>query len=101
MNDNPCVSVKNVTGSGKHPTSQEGEVWKNHWKKHSSLDWPDKCQCCGKEPAEVGGHVTIIGSNNSQYILPMCSSCNGKRGEEFRNIRKKYLVPVNLEKIYT
>lgn len=94
MSDNSCVTVKNVIGSGKHPTSQEGDIWKEHWETNSQLPWPKKCQCCSKEAAQVGGHVIVVGAGMTQYILPMCRSCNGKPGETFSNVDTAYLVPV-------
>jgi len=90
------VTVKNKIGTSKHP-EKAGLNWKNFWLEHSTLKWPQKCQCCEKNNAEVGGHVFIAGETAKEYIVPMCSSCNGKPGAEFKNVDRDYLVEVNPE----
>ena len=53
-------------------------TWKKHWVKNSINSWPNACsvQNCSNS-ADVGAHVknSIV---EVTWIVPMCSSCNGR-----------------------
>lgn len=99
MNNNRLVTVINVNGSSQHPTSQNNETWLARWINNCAESLPETCPCCGKGKPEVGGHVRIVNSDRTQYILPMCRACNNKRDVKFNNIEKALLVPVNPDNI--
>lgn len=91
---NNCVSLNNAHGSSRNETSPDGGSWREFWEHRNKNGWPKKCICCGENPATLGGHVTIVGQGQKQYIVPMCPDCNNKPRAEFRNIDKSWLVPV-------
>ncbi len=87
------VKVKNLHNtSDRNPKNYS--TWKEFWKAKKGY-WPDDCSAsdCAKS-AEVGAHVKKVGSSdNSWYIVPLCSGCN-KRTDEF-DVPEYRLVPVN------
>ena len=44
----------------------------------------------------MGGHVQKVGSDNKWYIIPLCKSCNNKRGEELEIDDNTELVSANV-----
>jgi hypothetical protein len=87
------VKVKNWVGTGDNK-SPSGS-WLKDWEKHK-IRKDQKCSninCPNK--AEVGGHVKKVGSDNSQYIIPICSSCNALGTDKEYTVDSEYLVPVS------
>lgn len=74
----PTKGWSNVIGSSNR-TCLCGS-WKKHWEKYCKYAWPLFCSvkgCTGI--AEVGAHVQHpLGTSN--YIVPMCKSCNQLEG---------------------
>lgn len=87
------VEVQNVAGSSRHPLSRENTTWKRYWENHANRSWPFNCACCDFGMADVGGHVHKVGERK-QYIVPMCTSCNGKGPDVIFRVDDRYLVPV-------
>ena len=87
------VKVKNLHNtSDRKPKNYS--TWKEFWEAKKCY-WPDDCSASDcNASAEVGAHVKKVGSSdNSWYIVPLCSGCN-KRNDEFE-VPEYRLVPVN------
>ena len=57
--------------------------WLEHWKKFGGLEVPKFCpeEKCTQKP-EVGAHVQRDAvSDRNWYIIPLCGTHNGKKGE--------------------
>jgi len=56
--------------------------WIDHWSRFSgSVPYRCSVYACMNMP-EVGGHVKKVGSSdNSWYVVPLCTSCNARNGE--------------------
>lgn len=100
------ITVKNLKKSGENfpkPTCK-CKTWIAHWdinrypngKKEAG--W---CRGCGKKFAHsdlCGGHVIKVDSTDKcRYIIPLCSSCNGKEDAEFE-VEKSDLISANCGK---
>lgn len=88
------VKVKNLHNtSGRVPNGYSS--WKDYWQKKKGY-WPKFCSvndCL--ELATLGGHVKKVGaSDNSWYIVPLCSKHNNDHDAEFF-VPESMLVPVN------
>lgn len=69
-------------------------TWRNHWKNHSRLNWPNYCTSLNwKNEATLGAHIRRPG-NNLQYIAPLCGSCNNST-EKFRLEQDTIIVSAN------
>ena len=88
----PADGWKNKKGTAER--SCKCGSWKQHWINYLQEKWPSKCSVYGcNNPATLGAH--IINSNvTSEYIAPMCDSCN-KRNTEFRLKGDTLLAPAN------
>ena len=67
--------------------------WLKHWEKHSG-GIPGKCRSCGKDDAEVGGHVKRFMNDNGRiYIVPMCRKCSSaeKKLDSFLVTQKDFI----------
>lgn len=80
------VKIKNANGTGDRVCKCDS--WIEHWKLYSQKTASSCCVKDCSERATVGAHVTRPIAKNEDYkthpyIVPMCSSHNGKRGQEF------------------
>ncbi|MEZ8650343.1 hypothetical protein AB6D92_15305 [Vibrio splendidus] len=79
------VKIKNANGTGNRKCKCDS--WLAHWEKYTKKT---ALTCCVKgcnAKATVGAHTTRPIAKNEDYkthpyILPMCSSHNGKHGQE-------------------
>ncbi|EHU0329790.1 hypothetical protein RUX70_004440 [Vibrio vulnificus] len=80
------VKIKNAKGTGDR--SCKCASWIKHWEKYSNKS-ANKCVVDGcNNSANVGAHITRPNAKSEDYkthpyIVPFCSSHNGKHGEEF------------------
>ncbi len=75
------MKVTNINGTS--PNVCECGSWIQHWKNFSGQSVPLFCpeKDCRQKP-EVGAHVQKDGSNDrGWYIVPLCTKCNGKKGQ--------------------
>ncbi len=89
------MKVKNLNGTSGN-TCNCGS-WLQHWKNYSGQT-ANKCVVnnCGNNP-EVGGHVqkdSLLDQN--WYIIPICKTCNAKRGQDLDIYDKVKLVSENV-----
>jgi len=87
--------VKNLNGTTNNKCNCGS--WINHWNNYSGQT-TKKCvvKGCDNLP-EVGGHVQKnSASDKSWYIIPICKSCNGLKGQELDVIDKVKLVSANV-----
>ena len=100
------MKVKNLQGSGENfpkPTCKCAS-WIAHWNinKYPNRDKiAGYCRGCGKKLSNsdlLGGHVikTNPSYDVSRYIIPLCSSCNGKDYEEF-DVKEDDLISANCD----
>lgn len=103
LRDRNIKVVKNMEGSSKYVKPRNFETWIEFWATKANKDIPEcgsECGCCGKVQEKfVGGHVIAI-TDGSQYIYPICESCNSTYGEGKKNDHtfeglKESLVPFN------
>lgn len=92
------MKVKNLNGTKDH-TCKCGS-WIKHWEKFSGYDIPQFCSvkdCLGEDI--VGGHVQKdSATDKGWYIIPICSSCNAKRGQDLDIDDSTPLVSANVSK---
>lgn len=90
------MRVKNINGTSQN-TCNCGS-WLYHWKNFSGQALPAYCpreSCTGKP--EVGAHVQKdTPSDNSWYIIPLCTGCNAKHGQSMNVSDWLELVPANV-----
>jgi hypothetical protein len=75
------MKVKNINGTSDNACKCGS--WLDHWKKFSGQTLPAYCPelTCTHKP-DVGAHVQKDSStDNSWYIVPLCNTHNGKKGE--------------------
>jgi hypothetical protein len=88
------MRVKNLNGTTQR-TCKCGS-WLKHWENFGGC-FATICSVDGcNNDAEVGGHVQKVGSDNKWYIIPLCKSCNNKRGEELEIDDNTELVSANV-----
>lgn len=79
------MRVKNLNGTGDRKC--KCGTWILHFNKFSkrNLDWVSKCSVMGcNADATDGGHVKFLaGTDESQYIVPLCKRHNLDFGAEF------------------
>ena len=85
------VEVCNGKGSNlRSPDCPNCGSWKHHWERLTRKQWPQICsnsKCANL--ATDGGHVVFADNRKGRkYIIPLCSSCNGKSPDE------KYTIDV-------
>ena len=91
---------KNIPGTGTRrnpPTcSCQCSSWKDHWQEYSGLSWPNTCQVKGcNGEATCGGHVWRLKDGKTEWIAPMCNSCNSSYNtDEFSFKKNAVLVSV-------
>jgi len=95
------VKIKNVSGTADRNCNCAS--WLAHWEKYSKKKASNCCVKGCNSKATVGAHVTRPIAKNEDYkthpyILPMCSSCNGKHGEEFYSKDNVSFVWANVSK---
>lgn len=70
--------------------------WKQHWINYSGQSWPYICSVEGcYKTAEMGAHVYNSNFGAKEYIIPTCTSCNGK-DETFSIKAGTVPVPANV-----
>ena len=89
-NDNIImVQVKNVKG-----TAQEDKyiIWIEGYKRLQNV--PKCCPACGTSRNDlVGAHVYKVGNPATQYIVPLCPTCNNYTNEKKMTVNENYLIP--------
>lgn len=78
---NHCWKNKNETTDRMLPKNYSS--WLGFWEQKSGKI-ASKCSACGSNKIEniIGAHVYNSSYNNStEYIVPLCKSCNKKQGE--------------------
>ena len=77
------VKVKNLQGTGRDRCDCNCTSWLEHWKNISNKS-PSHCGriSCNAIPV-CGGHVKKVAPEMTQYIIPLCYSCNNQRDLEF------------------
>ena len=80
------IKVKNLNGTGdKNCSCPKSNSWLDHWKIQKAWKEKEAPKCAAFDcdsPAEYGAHVKKSGPDKTNYIVPLCPSCN-KRKEEF------------------
>lgn len=86
---------KNKSGTGERKCRCGS--WKDHWCNFSGEDWPKICSVhgCTNKPT-LGAHI-YNSSDKSEYIVPMCDSCN-KNSDDFFLRKDVKLVSANTSK---
>jgi len=89
------MQVHNLNGTA--PNKCDCGSWLVHWQRFSGQT-ANHCVVIGcTNPHTVGGHVQKGSiSDRGWYIIPLCSSCNAKRGETFSIYDDVELVSVNV-----
>lgn len=75
------MQVKNINGTSV--SSCNCGSWLEHWEKYSGQPPPSSCpvKSCGDIP-EVGALVQRDNSTDTKwYIIPLCKTHNGEKGE--------------------
>jgi hypothetical protein len=89
------MKVKNLNGTSNNAC--KCGTWIKHWEKFSGKSKPKYCcvdVCTGTEL--VGGHVQKDSTTDqSWYIIPICSSCNNKKGQNLTISDSTTLVSAN------
>lgn len=87
------ILVKNLNGTSDN--NCKCESWLKHWKNFMGKSLPATCREINcNETVLVGAHVKKVGgSDNSQYIVPLCQSHN-KSTDSF-NVVDGCLVSAN------
>lgn len=94
------VKVKNANGTTERSCSCG--TWLDHWKNYSKKS-AGTCSVSGcDKQATVGAHVTRPNAKGNEYrtapyIIPMCSSHNGKHGETFSSKDSATFVWANVQ----
>ena len=90
------IKVKNLNGTSKFDKCTEGASWLEHWKNYKHYS-PGLCARKGCSMlAEVGGHVKKVeSSDNTEYIIPLCKTCNNLSSETIYECGDDQLVPVS------
>ena len=89
------MKVKNLNGTSQR-TCTCGS-WLKHWENFGgcSATFCSVIDC--SNIAEVGGHVQKADENDKKwYIIPLCKSCNNKRGGELEIYDDTKLVFANV-----
>jgi hypothetical protein len=88
------VEVKNVKGTANNQPPDGYSSWLDFWEKKKGMK-ADSCKVfdCSGSP-DVGGHVIKVNEGSTEYILPMCYSCNNESEDEIFNVLDSDLVPV-------
>lgn len=90
------MKVKNINGTSQN-TCRCGS-WLEHWKKFSGQTLPTHCpeSSCTQKP-EVGAHIQKDGSSDdSWYIVPLCTTHNGQKGKSLEISNSVKLVSANV-----
>jgi len=90
------MKIRNINGTSDK-TCECGS-WIDHWKKFSGQSLPAFCPTVGcYNKSLVGAHVQKDSySDNKWYIVPLCSTCNGKKGESLDISDTYNLVSANV-----
>lgn len=91
------MKIRNINGTSDN-TCKCGN-WLDHWKKFSGQSLPSYCpeEKCIQKP-EVGAHVQKDSStDNGWYIIPLCKTHNGKKGETLNVSDTVKLVSANVK----
>ena len=88
------IDVKNKKGTAEKAPPPGYSSWLNFWEKKKAKK-ETKCEVmsCNGKP-DVGGHVIKAGQGPTEYILPMCYSCNNKPDNAIFKAWETDLVPV-------
>ena len=89
------MRVKNLNGTTGNVCTCGS--WLKHWGNFSSQT-ANYCMVngCSQKP-EVGGHVQRDDSSDkSWYVVPLCKTCNGKRGQDLDIFDGVVLVKANV-----
>ena len=71
------TSVRHCVGTTERSCNKCGS-WLKHWEKHTNAPI-NRCCLCGNKK-EVGAHITIVESDNKEWIIPTWNSCNTSGG---------------------
>ena len=88
------MKVRNLKGS--HSLTCVCDSWLQHWENNSGKK-AENCSVLNcSQKAEVGGHVQKRGvSDNNWYIIPICTGCNNKHGQEYEVKEDTGFISVN------
>jgi hypothetical protein len=88
------IEVRNKKGTADKVPPPGYSSWLDFWAKKQILNATvcEVSECKGKP--DVGGHVIKVGEGNTEYILPMCSSCNNKAEDEVLRAWEDDLIAV-------
>lgn len=88
------IKVKNKRGTAEKTPPSGYLSWLDFWeKKKGTTATVCEVHGCNEKP-DVGGHVIKSGEGNTEYILPMCYSCNNKPEDDVFEAWESDLVPV-------
>lgn len=79
------IDLKNKKNTAQKTPPPDYSSWLDFWqKKKGKVAIDCEVMNCEKK-ADVGGHVIKSGYGPTEYILPMCYTCNNKpENEEFK-----------------
>ncbi len=88
------MRVKNLNGTSDYKLPTGCTSWKDFYIKRKGF-WPSSCGCLNcSNTADVGAHVKKVNSSdNSWYIIPLCSHHNNQFGEEL-DVVGSWLEPI-------
>ena len=73
-------------------------TWIQHWSVNRNKE-AAYCSCCGiNSRSLVGGHVIVVGGDNSRFIVPLCYECNSTYNTKSFEVDETDLIPANKEK---
>ncbi|NTW87610.1 MAG: hypothetical protein HGB26_00450 [Desulfobulbaceae bacterium] len=90
------MQVRNINGTSDN--NCKCSSWLEHWKIFSGKYVPVYCPVSGcTETPTVGAHVQKDNAlNNNWYIIPLCKTHNGKKGETLTVDDSTTLAPANV-----
>ena len=88
------MKVRNINGTSQ--TNCKCGSWLKHWEKFSGQKAGLCCEKKCTKSSVVGAHVQKSdSSDNSWYIIPLCTGHNNKKGEEIELYGSPTLVSAN------
>jgi hypothetical protein len=92
LDERETVRVKNLNGAVQNKPSSGS--WLRHWEEVSGQNaWMCFVQGCIRRPIEGGRVQKDSGRDQSWYVIPLCTECHGKHGQDLDIWDAATLVP--------
>jgi hypothetical protein len=80
-NEGETMRVKNLNGTAQD--KPRSGSWLRHWEEVSGQNaWMCFVQGCIRRPIEGGRVQKDTGVDRGWYVIPLCTECNGKQGQD-------------------